>query len=459
MRYPKVIGLALLAAGLMAGCGEERILGPDSTQTTSIQPDAIARDLVAAFAWPVDAEAEIPEYLQSTDKGRPPLISFEREVLTGDIAHYYAVVATGPGEYDRIRLLRVVRERSPGVPIKTRKAVMFHNADNVAFINMVLSGTVEASLPDDYGIGIYLAQNDVDVWGVDQSWILVPEDETSFEFMWDWGVAWAAENLRLAVQTARLVRLRTGNGFRKMNICGPSTGAAACWALLDAETQSPPGHRSVGGFIQLGWVHKTDDEVIRTAFCSSTSPPTSPADFNTMHDFGYAALNFPDDPSPMPGMTNREFFLQVVAVPGFYGPVFHFWAGVFDENGVPVDLQYSLFESAAEYCEGVEFHWIPTTWWYDYSVCVCDVEDVPYDDHLSAIDVPVLNVAAAGGWGAAEFYTSSLTASRDVTSLLVRLRPEGEEALDFGWADQLTAPEAPALVFQPVAEWLEAHTH
>jgi hypothetical protein len=39
----------------------------------------------------------------------------------------------------------------------------------------------------DRAIAIYLAKNDIDVWGMDYRWALVPEDTTDFRFMKKWG--------------------------------------------------------------------------------------------------------------------------------------------------------------------------------------------------------------------------------------------------------------------------------
>ena len=45
-----------------------------------------------------------------------------------------------------------------------------------------------------------MAQNDIDFWGIDQNWILVPQGVTDFGFMADWGIQNQVENLDIAFQ-------------------------------------------------------------------------------------------------------------------------------------------------------------------------------------------------------------------------------------------------------------------
>lgn len=50
------------------------------------------------------------------------LKSFTRKNLVDDIYEYSVVLKVGTGEFDRIGLHRVVKEKKPWIPVKTKKA-------------------------------------------------------------------------------------------------------------------------------------------------------------------------------------------------------------------------------------------------------------------------------------------------------------------------------------------------
>lgn len=64
---------------------------------------------------------------------------------------------------------RVVKERRPGRPIHTHKSIFMQHGSSKDFVGMWLPGLTSETTPDDFGMGVYLAQHGVDVWGIDQS--------------------------------------------------------------------------------------------------------------------------------------------------------------------------------------------------------------------------------------------------------------------------------------------------
>ena len=94
---------------------------------------------------------------------------------------------------DVIALHRVVKEDQPNQPIRTKKTIF-------------LTGTLSATTPDDFGAAVYWARHDVDIWGIDQAWNLVPAETADPGFMADWGVDKQVRDLGDAVKIARLAR-------------------------------------------------------------------------------------------------------------------------------------------------------------------------------------------------------------------------------------------------------------
>jgi hypothetical protein len=68
-------------------------------------------------------------------------------------------------------------------------------------------------LPKDQALPIFLAQNGVDVWGIDFRWTLVPATVTDLSFMQGWGIEQDARDLGVGIGLARVTRAMTGSGF------------------------------------------------------------------------------------------------------------------------------------------------------------------------------------------------------------------------------------------------------
>jgi hypothetical protein len=93
----------------------------------------------------------------------------------------------------------------------------------------------------------------------------------------------------------------------------------------------------------------------------------------------------------------------------------------------------------------------------DGDTVVCDETDVPFDDHLGEISVPVLYVGAGGGFGEFGVYTTTLLGSADVQSHIVDLQPDPARLFDFGHADLFNAVNAQSLSWQAILSWLQTH--
>ena len=93
------------------------------------------------------------------DNGR--LLGCDRTQLSGSVYQYQAWVKVGPGLHDLIGIHRVVQEQSPWRPVGSARAVMLLPGDASSFGGNFLSKS--APVPADQALGVYLAQNNVDV--------------------------------------------------------------------------------------------------------------------------------------------------------------------------------------------------------------------------------------------------------------------------------------------------------
>ena len=100
--------------------------------------------------------------------------------------------------------------------------------------------------------------------------------------------------------------------------------------------------------------------------------------------------------------------------------------------------------------------YLPLQVFYELYACGCDEEDVSFDDHLSEITVPILYIGAGGATGSVGDYTSSLTASNDITNHLVTI-PGADPASDYGHADLWFGYDADELVWDVMRQRLVDH--
>lgn len=420
------------------------------------QQKATFENLVAQSC--VQVRLAVPDFA-----GDCQITGFERRPLTAEVAEYSFRLPVGTGTFESIGIHRVVRETAPFEPVRTNSAVMFAHGDIWDFRAAFLAG--ERPLP------VFLAENGVDVWGIDFRWTGVPLATGDFTFMKDWGIETDAGDLAVALGVARGVRLHTGNGLDKLLLLGWSRGGQTSYAYLNAETQLPAGHRQVRGFIPVDIYLKTDVPALQDAACFRYNDTVGKmgkgqyaSDNGALISLiaALAAAN-PDGDSPiMEGLTNRQVSLVVGQAtflffpPGKAStPFYHFNGGVFDANGLPAGTLYTP-EAALLAFEATGSPFEPMKVVADGDAVTCGV-NVAFDDHLAEIDVPVFYVGADGGFGHFGVYTTTLLGSTDVTSHVVDLLPAEAQIMEIGHADIFLGTDAESLFWQPILSWIQAH--
>lgn len=399
--------------------------------------------------------------------------SLQRRDLGGGIAEYTFLLRVGAGPYDAIGLHRVVREEAPFRPVRTERALLMTHGD--------IWGFDAAFLTDPgHSLPTFLARNGVDVWGIDLRWVRVPATTTDFTFMKDWGIEHDARDVSVALTVARAVRLLTGNGLDRMTLLGWSRGGIIGYAVLNAETRVPPVLRNVDGFIPVDIYLKTNDEVFRQNACrrfaaeqALINAGTYQADQRVVQLIGNLAVTTPTGASPVfPGLTNRQAALLAgeatfLFFPPDQQPVpsYHFTGGTFAAaplpSGLPVPtgLLYSPEATWLRVLAGASpFQAERELADSDAAICgTPTAPDVPFDDHLAQITVPVLYIGAGGGFGQYGIYTTTLLGSHDVTTHIVHLTPDSQRLSDYGHADLFLGTNAQTLVWQPILSWLLTH--
>lgn len=399
----------------------------------------------------------------------------ERRPLVGDVVEYSYRVRVGYGTYDFITLHRVVREPTAGTPLRTSKSVFLVHGDVWGFRNAFLAS---GSSPTSHSIAIYLAQHGVDVWGLDQRWVHVPAETTDFSFMKDWNLGLHARDVGTGLALARGARALGGNGVEKMALLGWSRGAALSYAYLNAETRLPPELRQVSGFIpvDMPYTFAPGATAERDAACA-THAVLARLQASGQYEGGQVglllqtvgglALSFPDVPTPLPvpalqGLTNRQVALvfggatYAMQQPVPIIPSYH-WTGAQFSSGVPSGLRWTgepfFFESLTQ---ASPYQSIGEQ--VDTLALWCGVPDVPYDDHLREVTVPVLYVGAAGGVGSYGVHSLSLLGSTDRTVLVVRdSTAEAARPVEYGHADLFLANDAETRVWAPILDWVQRH--
>ena len=432
----------------------------------------------------VSAEAA----LEGVEAEQAPARPDARDVLFGDVAHYRMKVRVGPGAHDFITLHRVVRESAPGRPARTHRSVFMVHGDGWGFEAAFLSSVGSAQVPVDHSIAAFLAKEGVDVWGIDLRWAGVPADTKDFSFMADWTLGTHAKDVGTGLRVARSVRFATGSGGHgSVHLMGWSRGAAVAYAYMNLEAKLPRGLRQVDGFIPVDMVlrYAPEDAAQRAWACERHAVLSAaraagrvegglvgPAPGITLQAIGQLAVVAPNAPSPLlpedafgPGTgrpTNRKVAIVSAAATGALlaplkpiTPNYHLLAGVPDALGLPETLTFTREAYLYEYAQRAAPYQslnevVETEAW------ACGL-DVPYDDHLAKVKVPVLYVGAAGGVGRYGEHSASLLGSEDVTILTARTLPEEYRALDYGHADLFLADDAKERVWTPLLQWVRAH--
>ncbi len=406
-------------------------------------------------------------------KGGKKACKVRRRKVTSRIAHYEFEVRLSDRPYDVVRLHRVVREDRPYHPVRTRGAIFLLHGASLNFEAVFLNAGTET--PDaNTSISYYLANKGIDVWGLDFAWTLVPRETTDFSFMKDWGVERDVDQALAGMSIARLIRGLTGQGLGRLNLLGYSYGVGVAYGAAGRETQEHPILRDVKGIVAVDQVLKYDvaggNEDLRVGVCETAVALKALLDAGTYQSTQgvnlttLGALATSDSaslsllPGPFAGKTNYQVALMIGTSPAANGaPEWHFVAGEFEgtEFPVPSGLRFSdpsrwirLISSLPPYQ--------PNRTTYEMRACLCDEEDVSFDDHLGDIRVPILYLGAGGAFGTYGYFTSSLTDSQDITNLNVELDP-GQRLFDFGHGDMMIANNAPTEVWEPLRQWLVTH--
>jgi hypothetical protein len=390
----------------------------------------------------------------------------DRTVLGEDVVHYRFDVVVGPGKFDVIRLHRIVREKSPYQPIHTVGGVLLLPGSPNFFEAIFMEPLISQVPAWDHSIAVFLAKNKVDVWGMDYSWALVPAKQTNFKFMKDWGVERDSQHVEIALSLARAMRSATGQSSNRLELLGFSYGGIVTYAVAGQETQEPRSLRNVKGIIILDVAMKLEEEGYRSYYCDVAASDQANLDARVYSDdsglflkaLSGLALSAPNDPSEnIPGTTNYQAALMFGTSTGLLnGQFWHFVGGYLDENGIPSSLRYTEDRLWLDLLQNIPPH-LPMKSNFDTDALFCDNIPVPFDDHLSQIAVPILFAGAAGGFGQTGYYSTTLTASTDITKFTVQIQADDQRAIDFGHADTVLAKDADTLVWKPILDWIVAH--
>lgn len=391
------------------------------------------------------------------------IIGSQRAVLHDDIVHYTFDVDLGPGEFDTIRIHRVVREKRSGQPVATKDAIFMLPGSPNYFEAVFVPPLISDSIPQDHSIAMFLAKNGIDVWGMDYAWAMVPIQTSDFGFMEDWGLERDIDYAEQALDLVRSIRVSTGQGKPRLHVLGFSYGVPIAYAIAGNETQRPPGKRHVKGIVSVDYDLKVSDETQRQVSCTGVINGQAKVDEGIFQNdsgaflmlVGQLAKFAPDDPTPLPpfaGLTNLQTALLLGAIDN---PLWHFVGGEFNQYGIPTGLSFTETDLLVDLFMSVP-PYVPRQASIDVNTTRCDEVDVPFDDWLGDVAVPILTVGAAGG-AAPLPYTPLLTASQDVSQFSVQFLPDELHFLDFGHADLVTANEAESLVWQKILDWILDH--
>ncbi|MBZ5621412.1 MAG: hypothetical protein LAQ69_22210 [Acidobacteriia bacterium] len=391
----------------------------------------------------------------------------QRTVLPGNISHYTFDIRVGPGQFDMIRLHRVLKEPTPGHPVRTVSGVLLLPGAPNYFEAVFMTPLISQAIPSDHSIAVFLAKNDIDVWGMDYRWALVPPETTWLGFMKDWGIAKDVQDTEIALSIARFMRAWSGQDYSPLHLLGFSWGGMIGYSLASEETQQPDSLRNLKGLIALDFGVKIENEADRSAdYCDWVESDRATLDsgvYNVdngsfLKKLGALALSAPKGPSDdFPGLTNHQAALFAGTSNELSGGQFwHFVGGYLDESGVPSDLRYTKARVWLDLLQNVPTHF-PMRAGAEQDLWFCGKTNVTFTEHLDQIAIPLLHVGAAGGFGKAGFYTTKFTKSKDVQTVLVQRLADDKRQEDFGHADTVLADDAETTVWKPILDWIIAH--
>jgi hypothetical protein len=405
----------------------------------------------------------------------PRIESIKRRVILDNIVHYTMTIKIGAGEYDRIAVHRVVKEKIPGIPVSNTRGLMMLHGSPANFEFCYLPSTVSRAVPPDQSMAIYFAGNNVDVWGIDMRTSLVPKNISDFSFMKNLDLSVDLKDIDFCLAFARTVRGINGCGNSRMILTGVSFGAFECYAMANAEAGRPRTLRNISAILPVEIVYKFDPKYQNlkdAAYARYRDLAVRMRNGEYENLDGLATVQAselskysPDDPSPIiTGFTNKQAFLFLMtstfatSQPPLepYVPFYHYLEGRFDENGMPTGLKYTDINLIYDLSKIMPIYDSQSKL-MDLEAVLSDKVDVPYDDHLGDVDVPVFYIGSAGGFGKYGLYILDLLSSNDKKSLIISYYPDEYAALDYGHADLMWTPGAKDLAWRPMLDWIKIH--
>ena len=426
--------------------------------------------------------------------GSGSLLACERREVVDGIYEYTYTFSMGPGEFDKIGIHRVVKERQPGKPVKQKIGIMMVPGDFASFGTMYMLSAHLAVLGADvvepnHSLAIYLAERDVDVWGIDLRRSFIPSyypgtdtpycnhpNASNCSFMMDWDMATQLSDLQFATKLAREVRSHNSRKHGDLFMLGASRGGRLTYAYANVETQQPK--KDLKGIITIDIAHKFDpaaevfycEDYLNANTCTTISASAAACEryqrFKSLMSNGiyydgegmllkelaYLATERPDEYDVLPGFKNIEVCELTLSASYLFTPpppeitCYHYCEGTFNVTGHPTGLVYTNFSYMMLLASNL-VSWQSVAYMIDDIAIGCNCES-PYDNHLSEITVPVLYVGGENGFGGDGNYTTTLLGSDDVTIHIV----PGHAHVDLLYADN-----AESEVWNPIYEWLVDH--
>lgn len=377
------------------------------------------------------------------------LLKMDRVDLGKGVAHYTFDLKLGDGEFDVVKVHRVVKEKRPYSPIRTKGDIFMVHGAIQDFDDIFLTAGAEV-INEKTSSPFYLALNRIDVWGIDLGWTRVPMEplDRDFSFMKDWGVEKDVTHTLKTMSIARLIRGLSGQSFCRMNLLGFSYGLNVAYGAAGRETQQHWILRDVKGIIPVDSRLTTDIESIQQIKCNEAAYWLGVMDGGQYHhpwgvdliNWGELTIASPNTNDLHPQMTNSQF-LEFVGTQGFFG----------GENGV---MKYTDPLRFFTLSANLSPH-MPAQMFYDMPAGGCPDRNESYVMYLSEIAVPILYIGAGGGAAETGFYTCTQTSSVDATQMVVSVN--GDPATDYGHADLWMARDADVQVWTKLHGWLIDH--
>jgi|GEM_PF-2862175 len=423
---------------------------------------------------------------------------WEERHIVGDIYEYTTTLKVGAGDFDKIGIHRVVKTCG-GEPVQTKAGVTMipGSWQNFRAAYLLSAQTDVPEIDVNCSLAVYLATNDIDVWGIDLRRSFVPQyyshttvpycnhpDADNCSFMKDWNVSTYIDDMRTAVVFAGITRLTTGQEPGKMFMLGAGSGGMLTYAYAndEARPELPPEPWGLRGIITMDIAYKFDSDT-EVIYCTNYSDPNTSTTMNasdaaclryrilkSMYDNGTyyddTAISMkqianssdvdPNGTSPtIPGFTNEEVGELLLSATYLFQPRpqppqitgFHYCTGSFNETGHPAGLNFTNADYMTDLTRSLDaFRSIGCMMEEEAIMCNCSaVVDVPYDDNLGNIRLPVMYVGGGTGYGGEGNYTTSLLRSADVTNLIVP---------GYGHIDMLYADCAESTVWAPMCDWI-----